>query len=93
MEYLLEEFGDKEAIKMIVHDGSECNNISDKEFIEKDLEIALDSGAVSHACSDEHTSGYELQSTPASRAGANFVVGDGATIPNQGQKQINISNV
>ena len=31
-----------------------------------------------------------IESTPASRAGAKFIVGDGVTIPNQGQKQVNM---
>ena len=66
------------------------NNVSQDEFVERALGIALDSGAGSHVCSDEQTAGYALQATAASRAGANFIVGDGATIPNQGMKEVNL---
>lgn len=72
-------------------DAGECHNINTKDFEEKELEIALDSGAVTHVCSDQ-TEGYASQETMASRSGANCVVGDGATIPNQGRKEINLAS-
>ena len=71
----------------------ECNNVSQGDFAEKELEMALDSGAVSHVCSDDHTAGYLLQPTAASRPCASFIVGYFATIPNQGMKHVNLAGM
>ena len=58
MNKLLERFGDTEAIKLITQADGECNNIG-SDFVERDLDIALDSGAVSHVCSDDHTACFD----------------------------------
>ena len=73
------------AIK-IINDGqptAECHNVDEKALQEQDLEIALDSRAVKHVCSNDHTEGNKLQAPEASRSGASFIVGDGASVPNQ----------
>ena len=58
---------------------------SDLEF-----EVALDSGAVVHVCSPEDCPGYVLEDLPGSRSGQRFLMGDGGTIANLGQKSSNL---
>ena len=60
----------------------------------KDLEfeVALDSGSVVHVCSVEDIGGYRVADSPGSRAGQEFQMGDGGTIPNLGQSQLNLSD-
>ena len=60
----------------------------------KDLEfeVALDSGSVVHVCSPEDCPGYKLAESPGSRRGQEFLMGDGGTIPNLGQSQLNLSD-
>ena len=75
------------------------------EVVEKDLvflagdawtdlefEVALDSGAVVHVCSPQHCPGYVLEESAGSRSGQEFLMGDGGTIPNLGQKSLNLSD-
>jgi len=58
---------------------------SDLEF-----EVALDSGAVIHVCAPNDCPGYALAESPGSRRGQEFLMGDGGTIPNLGQKSLNL---
>ena len=58
---------------------------SDLEF-----EVALDSGAVVHVCSPEDCPGYVLEDSPGSRSSQRFLIGDGGTIANLGQKSLNL---
>ena len=57
-----------------------------------EFEVALDSGAVVHVCSLEDCPGYMLQDSPGSKAGQKFLMGDGGTIPNLGQKALNLTD-
>ena len=57
-----------------------------------EFEVALDSGAVVHVCSLEDCPGYQLDESPGSKAGQKFLMGDGGTIPNLGQKRLNLSD-
>ena len=60
----------------------------------KDLEfeVALDSGSVVHVCSVDDIGGYRVAESPGSRRGQEFQMGDGGTIPNLGQSQLNLSD-
>jgi hypothetical protein len=60
----------------------------------KDLEfeVALDSGSVVHVCSIDDCPGYRVGESPGSRRGQEFLMGDGGTIPNLGQSQLNLSD-
>ena len=58
---------------------------SDIEF-----EVALDSGAVVHVWSPEDCPRYVLADSPGSRSDQRFVMGDGGTIANLGQKPLNL---
>ena len=53
---------------------------------------ALDSGVVVHVCSLENCPGYSLEESPGSRSGQRFLMGDGGTIANLGQKSLNLSD-
>ena len=57
-----------------------------------EFEVALDSGSVAHVCAPADCPGYMLQESPGSRRGQEFPMEDGGTIPNLGQKQLNLSH-
>ena len=52
--------------------------------------MALDSGSVVHVCSVDDIAGYRVVESPGSRDGQEFQMGDGGTIPNLGQSQLNL---
>ena len=66
--------------------------VADEAWQDIEFEVALDSGAVVHVCSDLDTPGYVLEASPGSRVGQNFVMGDGGKTPNLGQKQLNLQD-
>ena len=55
-----------------------------------EFEAAFDSGSVVHVCAPADCPGYMLQESPESRQGQEFLMGDGGTIPNLGQKQLKL---
>ena len=57
-----------------------------------EFEVALDSGSVVHVCSIDDCPGYRVGESPGSRRGQEFLMGDGGTIPNIGQSQLNLSD-
>ena len=57
-----------------------------------EFEVALDSGSVVHVCSIDDIPGYRVGESPGSRRGQEFLMGDGGTIPNLGQSQLNLSD-
>ena len=57
-----------------------------------EFEVALDSGVVVHMCSVEDCPGYALHESPESKAGQKFLMGDGGSIKNLGQKTLNLSD-
>ena len=57
-----------------------------------EFEVALDSGSVVHVCSRDDCPGYELAESPGSRRRREFLMGDGGTIPNQGQSKLNLTD-
>ena len=57
-----------------------------------EIEIALDSGSVCHVISEGDTPCYALDDSPAARQCREFVVGDGGTMKNFGQKKLNLSS-
>ena len=56
-----------------------------------EIEVALDSGSVVHVISEGDTPCYALDSSPAARQCNEFIVGDGGTMKNHGQKKLNLS--
>ena len=57
-----------------------------------EFEVALDSGSVVHVCALGDCPGHLLQASPGSKNGQKFLMGDGGTIPNLGQKQLNLTD-
>ena len=66
--------------------------VNDDAWHDLEFEVALDSGSVVHVCSLEDCPGYRLGESPGSRRGQEFLMGDGGTIPNLGQSQVNLSD-
>ena len=57
-----------------------------------EFEVALDSGSVVHVCSIDDCKGYKVGESPGSRRGQEFLMGDGGTIPNLGQSELNLTD-
>ena len=55
------------------------------EFVERDIEIILDSGCSAHVMDSEHAPGYNVSPSPGSMRGQTFYVGNGEPLPNEGQ--------
>ena len=55
-----------------------------------ECEVALDSGAVVHVCGPGECPDHSLEESPGSRRGQEILLGDGGTIPNLGQKRLNL---
>ena len=66
--------------------------VNEEAWKDLEFEVALDSGSVVHVCSLEDCPGYKLTESPGSRRGQEFLMGDGGTIPNLGQSQLNLSD-
>ena len=65
---------------------------TDAEWEDLEFEVALDSGSVVHVCSLEDCPGYKLAESPGSRRKQEFLMGDGGTIANLGEKALNLSS-
>ena len=65
--------------------------VNEESWTDMEFEVALDSGSVVHVCSLDDCRGYKLAESPGSRRGQEFLMGDGGTIPNLGQSQLNLS--
>ena len=65
---------------------------ADGVWTDMEFEVALDSGAVIHVCSPSDCPGYMLEESPGSRRKQKFQMGDGGTIPNLGQKSLNLTD-
>ena len=66
--------------------------VANDAWKDMEFEVALDSGSVVHVCSVDDISGYRVVESPGSRNGQEFQMGDGGTIPNLGQSQLNLSD-
>ena len=56
-----------------------------------DVEVTLDSGCCKHVLPAEAIPGYNIEESPGSRRGANFIVGNGELVPNEGQAHLNLA--
>ena len=61
------------------------------DWTDIEIEVALDSGSVVHVISDTDTPCYTLDESPAARTCQEFIVGDGGTMRNHGQKTLNLA--
>ena len=66
--------------------------VNEEAWRDIEFEVALDSGSVVHVCSIDDCPGYRVAESPGSRRGQDFLMGDGGTIPNLGQSQLNLSD-
>jgi hypothetical protein len=57
-----------------------------------EFEVALDSGSVVHVCAPDDIPGYHVGDSAGSRRHQEFLMGDGGTIPNLGESQLNLSD-
>ena len=63
-----------------------------ENWVDRDFEVILDSGACTHVIDAEDAPGYRLEESPGSRRGATFVVGNGEHIPNEGQMNLSLES-
>ena len=66
--------------------------VATEEWHDLEFEVALDSGSVVHVCAPGDIPGYLVQASAGSRRGQEFLMGDGGTIPNLGESQLNLSD-
>ena len=66
--------------------------VATEDWQDLEFEVALDSGAVVHVCAPSDIPGYLVQASAGSRRGREFLMGDGGTIPNLGESQLNLSD-
>ena len=69
--------------------------LSDGEFVETEIEVALDSGCCEHVLDIVDAPGYinSILPSPGSRRGQQFVVGNGQRIANEGQVEISMATL
>ena len=65
---------------------------AEAKWTDIEIEVALDSGSVVHIASEADTPAYVLDSSPSAKPCEEFVVGDGGTMKNMGQKTLNLSS-
>ena len=68
----------------------EKDQILAADWSDLEFEVALDSGAVVHVCSLDDTPGYMIEESRGSKRGQEFLMADGGTKPNLGQKTLNL---
>ena len=66
--------------------------LSNEPWVDIEMEVALDSGSVVHVASEADTPLYVLDDSAAARPCEEFIVGDGGTMKNFGQKTLNLKS-
>ena len=64
--------------------------VNEREWEDVQFEVALDSGSIVNVCHPDDCPGYAITESAGSRAGQNFVVGDGGRLPNMGEWNLNL---
>ena len=64
--------------------------VNEREWDDVEFEVALDSGSIVNVCHPDDCPGYAITESAGSRAGQNFVVGDGGRLPNMGEWNLNL---
>ena len=70
------------------NEGDSVLNVKDWQDV--DIVVTLDSGCCRHVLPAESAPGYPILDSPGSRRGANFIVGNGQRVPNEGQMCLNL---
>jgi hypothetical protein len=66
--------------------------MSNEPWTDVEIEVALDSGSVVHVASEADTPCYVLDDSAAAKPCEEFIVGDGGTMKNYGQKTLNLKS-
>ena len=78
-------FLDAEDVEVNVHEAD-----SNTEFLEGNLEVALDSGAGDHVTAETEAPAYTVEESPGSRVGQHFLGAGGHRMPNKGQMKLDL---
>ena len=65
-------------------------NGNDGGWEDVEFEVALDSGSIVNVCHPEDCPGYTISESTGSRRGLTFVVGNGGTLANMGEWNLNL---
>ena len=80
-----------QALLMEYPEGMDDDTVMNVEWVDLDIEIALDSGACDHVMDVESDApGYEIRDSASSRRGGCFIVGNGERVSNDGQAILNL---
>ena len=82
---------DATALPVMTDDEDDVEAMRVGEWEEVDVEVTLDSGCCTHVLPGEAIPGYDIEASPGSRRGANFIVGNGELVPNEGQAHLNLA--
>jgi len=64
--------------------------VNESDWVDVEFEVALDSGCTDNVCHQGDVPGYLVESSPGSRGGQGFLVGNGERVPNIGQVNLNL---
>jgi hypothetical protein len=80
-----------EPVNLLVGADGPILAAEEQQWRDIEFEVALDSGSVVHVAAEGDTPMYVLDNSASARECANFIVGDGGTMENKGQKRLNLS--
>ena len=78
------------AFPVMVDDDDIGEVMNIDEWRDVDVDVILDSGCCMHVLPGDCIPGYHVEASPGSKRGANFVVGNGEMVPNEGQAHLNL---
>ena len=83
---------DRSAFPVTIEEGTEILPFAAEEWVDKWIELTLDSGCCEHVQDLADAPGYAnfITSSLGSRRGQNFVVGNGQKVPNEGEVHLNL---
>ena len=93
LEDVMNDLRTRQRQALIIHtdDGVDDLLLGDTEWQDLEIEITLDSGCVDHVVDAAEAPGYCILQSAGSRRKQNFIVGNGAPVPNQGQIHLNLT--
>ena len=66
------------------------NTTTEPDWVDVEFEVALDSGCTDNVCHGGDVPGYLIETSPGSRCGQGFLVGNGERVPNTGQVHLSL---
>jgi hypothetical protein len=83
---------DPSLLPVTLEDPAELLPLAETEWVDKWIEITLDSGCCEHVLDLTDAPGYGafITQSVGSRRGQNFVVGNGQRVPNEGELHLNM---